>query len=156
MASVYVETTIPSYLAAKPSRDLIVAAHQQVTHDWWSTAAERFELFVSEAVLVEIREGDPEAAARRVEVIQGLRVLDVTEEVDTLIETYQEFLGLPGRAMTDIVHIAISVAYELDYLATWNCSHIANGHTIKRLMEINNSLGRFTPLLLTPDELLFS
>ena len=50
MPSVYVETTIPSYLTAAPSRDLIVAGHQQITHTWWQTAKERFELFISEAV----------------------------------------------------------------------------------------------------------
>ena len=154
MASVYIETTIPSYLAARPSRDLIVAARQQTTHDWWQTAPERFDLSVSEAVLQEIRAGDPETAARRIEFVRGLPVLDINDEVDLLVELYEKRLGLPSRAKTDIVHIAVSVFYELDYLATWNCAHIANGHVIRRLMAVNNELGRFTPILLTPDELL--
>jgi hypothetical protein len=154
MPTLYVETTIPSYLAAKPSRDLIVAAHQQITHDWWRSARERFELFVSEAVLQEIRSGDPETAARRIEILRDIAVLDITREIDTLVEVYEERLGLPDRAKTDIVHIAVSVVYEMDYLATWNCAHIANGHVIRRLMEVNHELGRFTPVLLTPGELL--
>jgi len=156
MPSVYVETTIPSYLVAAPSRDLIVAARQQTTHDWWRTAADRFELFVSEAVLQEISAGDPEMAVRRMKVVDRLPALDVTEEVDSLVEVYQECLGLPDRARTDVVHIAVSVVYELDYLVTWNCAHIANGHVIGRLMEVNHGLARFTPLLLTPDYLLES
>jgi hypothetical protein len=154
MPSVYVETTIPSYLTAAPSRDLIVAAQQQITRDWWSTAKERFELFVSEAVLQEIRAGDPQMASRRMEIVSGLPVLDVTREVDSLVEVYQGRLGLPDRARPDVVHIAVSVVYELDYLLTWNCAHIANGHVIRRLMRVNDELGRFTPLLLTPDQLL--
>jgi hypothetical protein len=153
MSSVYVETTIPSYLAAFPSRDLIVAGQQQITHNWWRTARERFDLFVSEAVLREIRAGDPATAARRVEIVKGLPVLDVTKEVDSLVDIYQEKFNVPRRAKTDIVHIAVAVVYELDYVVTWNCRHIANGHIVRRLMEVNHSLGRFTPLLYTPAEL---
>ena len=154
MPTVYVETTIPSYLTAAPSRDLIVAGRQQITREWWATARDRFELFVSEAVLQEIRAGDPDMAARRMQIVDGLPVLDVTSQVDSLVEVYQERLGLPDRARPDIAHIAVSVVYELDYLLTWNCTHIANGHVIRRLMEVNHMLGRFTPLLLTPDQLL--
>jgi len=154
MPSVYVETTIPSYLSASPSRDLVVAAQQQITHDWWRTATQRFDLFVSELVLAEIRARDPEFAARRVEAVRGLPVLGQNDDVRSLVRIYRERLGLPDRARTDVVHIAFAVAYELDYLVTWNCAHIANGHVLRRLMEVNRSLGRFSPLLLTPGELL--
>ena len=154
MPSLYVETTIPSYLTAAPSRDLVVAARQQVTRDWWQNAQERFNLYVSEAVLQEIRAGDSVAAARRIELVRGLTVLDVTKEVDSLVEIYQRHFGLPQRARTDIVHIAVAVTYELDYVVSWNCKHIANGHILRRLMEVNHTLGRFTPLLYTPAELL--
>ena len=154
MASVYVETTIPSYLAATPSRDLVTAGRQQVTHDWWRTAKERFELFVSEAVLQEIRAGDAETAARRMKLVEGITILDVTKEVDSLAEVYQQRFNLPQRARLDVVHIAAAVVYELDYVVTWNCKHIANGQILHRLIEVNHLLGRFTPLLYTPAELL--
>lgn len=154
MPSVYVETTIPSYLVAEPSRDLIVAANQQLTHEWWSSAKQRFDLFVSEVVMEEIRAGKPGFAARRVEAVSELPVLDLNEDVHSLDRIYREQLGLPERARTDVLHIAIAVSYELDYLATWNCAHIANGRVLRRLMEINHNLGRFTPILLTPAELL--
>ena len=88
----YLETTIPSYLAAHPSRDLVVAAHQQVTHDWWRTARQRFDFFISAAVLEEIRRGDPDAAARRLEIIQDLAILELNDDVQSLarctIESY--------------------------------------------------------------------
>ena len=154
MPSVYVETTIPSYLTAAPSRDLVTAARQQVTHDWWRTARARFELFTSEAVLQEMRAGDPEAAAKRLKLVEGLTILDVTKEVDSLAEIYQQRFDLPLRAKMDIVHIAVAVVYELDYVVTWNCKHIANWQILRLLTEVNHSLGRFTPLLCTPDELL--
>lgn len=154
MPTVYLETTIPSYLAAFPSRDLIVAAHQQITHEWWRTAAARFELYISEAVLDEINAGDAEAAARRRDIVRELSILRLTDDVATLTEVYDDRLGLQGRARADLVHIAFAVAYQMDYLVTWNCRHIANGETIRRLVEVNSEISRATPVILTPEELL--
>ena len=154
MATVYLETTIPSYLASFPSRDLVTAAHQQVTHDWWARAGANYELFVSEAVLEEIRAGDSSAAARRMELVRDLPILVLTERVRTLTRTYSARLALPPQAPTDVVHIAFAVAYEMDYIVTWNCKHIANGHVIRRLMETNRELSLPTPIIVTPEELL--
>ena len=156
MPNVYLETTIPSYLAARPSRDLIIAAHQQITHEWWIDARERFELYVSEAVLAEIRAGDPDAAAQRIELVAGLPVLELNADVRALVAVYDEGLGLVGRARADLPHFAFAVAYEMDYLLTWNCTHIANGEIVRRLMRVNAELGRFTPLIVTPEEILES
>ena len=153
MPTVYLETTIPSYLAAGPSRDLVIAAHQQITHDWWQSALQRFDVYVSEAVLDEIRSGDPEAAARRLAIIERLPVLRLSEDVRSLVHEYDQRLGLVGRARADLPHFAFAVAYEVDYLVTWNCSHIANGEIIRRLMAANAELGRPTPLVVTPEEI---
>ena len=154
MSSVYLETTIPSYLAAHPSRDLVIAAHQQITHDWWRTAPDRFDLYISQAVLDEIEVGDPDAVARRLEIVQGLPILSFSDDVGRLVEAYDDRLGFVGRARADLVHIAFAVAYESDYLVTWNCRHIASGETIRRLARANAELGRFTPVIVTPEELL--
>ncbi len=154
MASVYVETTIPSYLAAKPSRDLIVAAHQQITHEWWATAMDRFDLYVSEAVLSEIRRGDANYATRRLEFVAEMGVLAMFADVEVLIREYGERLGLVGPALSDLPHFAFAVAYNIDYLVTWNCKHIANGQIIKRLTAVNDTIDRVTPIICTPEELL--
>ncbi|MFQ5654079.1 MAG: type II toxin-antitoxin system VapC family toxin [Planctomycetota bacterium] len=154
MASVYLETTIPSYLAARPSRDLVIAAHQQVTSHWWHTARERFDVQVSEAVLAEIRVGDANAAKKRLALIRDLPVLRVNDLVRSLALQYRENLELPRKAAADVVHIAFSVAYEIDYLVTWNFKHIANGEVVRRLREKNLELRVFTPLILTPEELM--
>ena len=154
MATVYLETTIPSYLAARPNRDLIVAAHQQITHDWWRRAKDRFDLYISEAVLLEIRQGHPDAIQRRMKIVEGLPVLQVNDDVQSLVETYDQRLGFPARARADLPHIAFAVAYEIDYLLTWNCAHIANGEIIRRLQSLNFELSRVTPVIITPEELL--
>ena len=154
MPSVYLETTIASYLAAQPSRDLIMAAHQQITHDWWLTARDRFDLYISDAVLNEIRAGDPDAAARRLAIVNGLPVLQLNEDVRNLVHEYDRRLGLVGRARADLPHFAFAVAYQMDYLVTWNCRHIANGEVIRRLLDANAALQRPTPLVVTPEEIL--
>jgi len=149
--SVYVETSVLSYLAARPSRDLLVAAHQQVTHEWWSLARDRFALCVSEVVLDEAREGDPEAAARRLEFVGELPVLDFTGEVRPLAFAYQSRVSLPAEARVDLTHVALAVVHEIDYLVTWNCRHIANAQVIRRITEVNRELDRFMPLIVTPE-----
>ena len=154
MPTVYLETTIPSYLAARPSRDISVAAHQQITHDWWRDARERFDVYISEAVLAEICLGDPDVVARRLAIVEKLPIVDINDEVQELISIYAQRLGLTGRAQIDLSHIALAVAYTMDYLVTWNCAHIANGTVIRRLVDINSELQVHTPVIVTPEELL--
>src|SRR3972149_2030954 len=154
MPSVYLETTIASYLAAQPSRDLIMAAHQQITHQWWLDARDRVHLSISDAVLTEIRGGDPDAAARRLAIVNGLPVLQLNDDVRNLVHEYDRRLGLVGRARADLPHFAFAVAYQMDYLVTWNCRHIANGEVIRRLLDANAALHRPTPLVVTPEEIL--
>ena len=156
MQTVYVETSIISYLAAYPSRDLVVAAHQQITRDWWQQVRARFELYISEAVLAEIRSGDPSAGSKRLQLVQDIPILEQTADVGVLTRHYDKTLGLSGKARADIPHFAFAVSHEMDYLVTWNCSHIANGQMIKRLMKVNTELKRPTPLIVTPEEIMES
>jgi hypothetical protein len=100
--------------------------------------------------------GDPEAASRRLALVAGLPILALAEEVDILAEEYFHKLGLPRGAELDVVHLAYAVFYEVDYLLTWNCAHLANGLVIKRLQRINAGLGRPTPIIATPEEFLTS
>jgi predicted nucleic acid-binding protein len=125
-AKIYIETTIPSYLAAWPSRDLVTSAHQQITHQWWRTRRQDFDLFVSQSVLDEVASGDQDAARRRLEIIQGLPLLDINNEVGELAQALLEFVQLPPKAAPDALHIAVAVVNGMDYLLTWNCTHLAN------------------------------
>jgi hypothetical protein len=56
---VYIESPFVSYLTARPSRDVVIAGHQQVTHEWWDTRRESYELCLSQLVLGEAGAGDP-------------------------------------------------------------------------------------------------
>ena len=89
-------------------------------------------------------------------IVDGLPVLELNDDVRNLVYEYDRRLGLIGRARADLAHIAFAVAYEMDYLVTWNCRHIANGEVIRRLLDANAELRRPTPLLVTPEEILSS
>lgn len=154
MAWVYLETTIISYLTGRPSRDIVVAGHQQTTREWWDSSRIHHDLFVSEVVLREMQAGDTEAAELRMKMVEGIPNLGLNADVATLAHTYQTELQLPPKAGNDVLHIACAVSHEMDYLLTWNCTHIANGHTIRRLAAINDRLDRKTPVIVTPEELM--
>ena len=83
-----------------------------------------------------------------------LDVLVFCEDVESLIRFYDRHLGLAGSAKADLPHFAYAVAYNMDYVVTWNCKHIANGQVIKRLTAVNGEIGRPTPVIVTPEEML--
>jgi hypothetical protein len=151
---VYLETTIPSYLTAWTSRDLIMAAHQQITREWWDNRRQDFDLFVSQLVLQESGSGDPDAAARRMELISPYPVLKVAEEADDLAGELARQIPLPERAALDALHIAIAAVSGMDYLLTWNCRHIANAVYQPRIGLVCRALGYEPPVICTPEALL--
>jgi hypothetical protein len=151
---VYIETTIPSYLAALPSRDLLQAARQQITHDWWNNERQKFALCISQIVLDEAMAGDADAAQRRQPFLQDLPLLDLTEAVDGVAKSIMDTGLLPQKAMRDAVHIAVSSVHGIDILLTWNCRHIANATIMKELSEAVARSGYELPILCTPEELL--
>ncbi|MBX9622792.1 MAG: type II toxin-antitoxin system VapC family toxin [Gemmataceae bacterium] len=149
---VYIETTIPSYLTAWPSRDLIRAAHQQSTREWWA-AREGYELFVSRLVLQECSAGDPRAAADRLAALTGIPVLGLSPEILTLAADLFEELRLPEKAAPDAHHIATAARHGIKYLLTWNCRHIANARHRPVIEDICQAAGCEPPVICTPDEL---
>ena len=149
---VYVETSVVSYLSAQPSRDLVLAAHQQVTRDWWSRRS-RFELFVSDAVLAECGRGDPEAAARRLKAIEGISVLRATPAAESLAKQFLLSSAISSRAVIDAAHVAIATTQGMDFLVTWNCTHIANATIREKIEDVCLLAGFRPPVICTPLEL---
>ncbi len=152
--TIYLETSIISYLAAQPSRDLITAARQQLTHEWWNRRRNAFQLFVSELVLVETSRGDVEAAARRLTWVDGIEVVDISPLAEDIADQILRHARLPQQARADALHIAIAAAHGLDYLMTWNATHIANALIRPRVERVCRNLGFEPPVLCTPDELM--
>ena len=148
----YVETTVVSYLTARPSRDLIRAAHQQITREWWGLRTE-YDLFISQFVLDEAAAGDGEAAADRLSILEDIPLLDITDEVVVLGEQLVLGGGLPSKARIDALHVAVAAVHGMSYLLTWNCKHIANASMRGRIEELCRTSGFEPPVICTPLEL---
>ena len=151
---VYIESTVISYLAARPSRDLLVRAHQQVTRQWWEKRRADFDLHISQVVSQEISAGDPEAARERLEVVQGLPVLDVTDEAKRLAKLLLTEGPLPQAAADDALHIAVATVHQMKYLVTWNCAHLANAEILVGVNRILEEEGYVPPVVCIPEELM--
>jgi predicted nucleic acid-binding protein len=154
MAKVYIETSIVSYLTARPSSNLIAAAWQKETTDWWESQRHRFSLCVSDVVIEEAGRGDKGAARRRLAKLAGLEVLPLNEQVVNLSKALIDEGGLPEKAIDDALHIAIAAVHGIGYLLTWNCRHIANAETRPKVRSICMTLGFSCPEIATPTELM--
>lgn len=152
--SVYIETSIPSYLMARPSRDVRVAAWQQITSEWWDTARKDYEIFTSELTIVEASGGNPEAAERRLAVLREIPELKIDEEVQQLAELLISMGGIPPFAEADALHVAVAAVHRMDYLLTWNCRHIDNATKKPIIRSICIGAGYPYPEICTPMELL--
>ena len=152
--SVYIETTIIGYLTLRPSRDLIIAAQQQITSDWWTTVRSKVDCYVSPFVIQEVSRGDKEVVKSRLEAINDMSVLAVNEDIQQLATKYMAAIGLPDRAALDTFHLATAAWYKVDYVLSWNCKHIASARVQKLLQAFNQDLDVHTPILCTPQELM--
>ena len=154
METVYLETTVVSYLSSRPSRDLIVAGHQQVTREWWERYRPGFRCFISQAVEDEVAKGDSEQVARRMAIVRALPKLPVTTVVAGLAGQILSAHVLPAQSLTDAVHIAVATVAQVDYLLTWNCRHIANARVLRRIARMCELAGYRLPSVCTPAELM--
>jgi predicted nucleic acid-binding protein len=151
---IYLETSTISYLTARLSRDLVMAARQQITQEWWAKNAGTFELYVSELVWEEAKAGHIEAAQKRLNIISQLSWLSANETAKSLAYSFIHQKLLPMKATNDAVHIAIATIHGMDYLMTWNCKHIANAVIQKSLRRLIEAEGYEMPVICTPEELL--
>jgi predicted nucleic acid-binding protein len=133
---------------------LLVAAHQQASHDWWREQRAAFDCYVSQIVLDEISAGDAEAAEARIRLIEGLPVLGATEPAERLTEAILADGAIPARAVRDAAHIAVAAAHGIDYLLTWNCKHLANAQIMRKVSAVCEVQGFRMPLICTPEELM--
>ncbi len=152
--TVYVETSVISYLTGRSNSDLIVAAHQKATQDWWSNRSGDFELRISEFVLGEAQGGHPEAAQRRLVVLAGIPKLDLLPEVEILATALLTNDAVPAKARLDALHIAIASVHGMSYLLTWNFRHIANAEKWASIDGVCSSMGIKMPRICSPLELM--
>ena len=150
----YLETTIPSYLVARRSRDLRLSADQADTEEWWEERRNDFELYTSEVVLVEARRGDPTMAAARIEKLRGIPIVARLPVAEKLAAQLLARGTIPPNAADDAAHLGLAAANAMDYLLTWNCTHINNPALRRRIEQVCGSCGLVCPVICTPCELL--
>ena len=150
----YMETTVPSYLTARPSRDLIVAGHQQLTWEWWQKRKTSFNIYISQFVLDEANAGDLKAAKDRLNMLAGFELLDINEAVTDLASAILESGIIPQKAATDAAHIAVATVHRMQFLMTWNCTHIANAEITEAVKKVCAEHGFVCPVICTPEELM--
>ena len=151
---VYIETTIISYLTAKPSKNILAAAWQELTREWWAHRRTHFDLFTSELVLSEAHKGDAEAARQRLNALEGIPILTTT---DSAVELARKMINegpLPEKAIDDALHIAFSAVHRIDYLMTWNFKHIDNAEMKPSIRELCRLHSHYCPEICTPQELM--
>ena len=153
-SKIYIETSVISYLTSRTSRDLVAAARQQLTTEWWESRSREYALFVSQPVVSEASDGDRNAAKKRISVINKVPLLDVTEEAGELAKFLIEEIPFPEKATIDALHIAIACVHEMDFILTWNFKHIANAAIRSKLEVLTHSKEFKLPVICTPEELL--
>lgn len=151
---VYIETSVVSYPTARASRDVIVAGHQQTTHDWWDGQRLRYELCHSQLVVREAGDGDRDAAGERLAVLQPMTKLEISEAALFLAEELVRAGALPKKAENDALHIAIAAVNRIPDLLTWNCKHMANAHMRTKIELTCKAMGLTAPIVCTPEEMM--
>jgi hypothetical protein len=149
---IYLESTIPSYLVARPARDLLQAARQQLTRDWWELKRGQHELFSSQVVLDEVAAGEATMARRRLKLLRDIPLLELSAAANRLGREILLSGLLPVSADGDAAHIAVATVHRMDILLTWNCRHIANVAIQHRLRRLVEGKGFNLPALATPEE----
>ena len=151
---VYVETTVVSYLVARPSRNAIVESRQRATRQLWEDYSDRFEFVISNIVLSEAREGDSIAVQKRLEVLEGLTVLDMPTEAVLLVQNLIDAGAVPQHSLPDAEHIAVATVNNVEYLVSWNYKHIVNETKRNVIKEVCQNAGFEPTILCTPTELM--
>ncbi len=151
--SVYIETSVISYYTARPSRDIVSAARQTITQEWWDERRREFDLYVSALVIEEAKIGDPEAAIKRMNLISGLNILDITVNAEELANHLVDLKLVPKSSMDDAFHIALATVNGIDFLLTWNFRHINNVEIKNRIKTAIEAVGYECPTICSPEEL---
>jgi len=150
---VYVESSVISYLAARPSMDLVSAARQAITHNWWENCRSDYRLAISTLVEQEISEGNQEAADRRLTYVADLELLKITETAVNISKKLLLEKAVPEGSEEDALHIGIATSHGIEYLLTWNFKHINNASMRKKIVMVVESMGHSCPQLCSPEEL---
>ncbi|MBD3239015.1 MAG: DNA-binding protein [Chitinivibrionales bacterium] len=151
--TVYLESSVVRHYANRGSRDIVVAAYQEITRTWWEDELPKYDVFISQFVLDEVARGNPEAATARMKAVAGFALLELPDQAMELAERHLAQVSIPRDSRIDAFHISVAVANGMDYIVSWNFHHIANVFVKKQIRRVNDAFGLETPMICTPEEL---
>jgi hypothetical protein len=153
-SKVYIETSVVSYYTGRGSRDVVIAGRQQSTQDFWALLADEILPFVSALVLKEAGKGDSVVAGKRLDSIRTFPVLATTSEAERLAQALIDARGIPTEYPEDALHIAVAAIAGMDFIVTWNFSHINNPFTKTMIRQTVENAGFECPEIVSPDAFL--
>ena len=151
---VYIETSVVSYYTGSGSRDVVIAGHQQSTQSFWGRLSDELLPQVSVLVLKEASKGDPDLARKRLDAVDSFPVLRTTLEAERLAQKIVDERGIPAEYPEDALHIAIAAMAGMDFIVTWNFSHINNPFTKMMIRQAVENAGYECPEIVSPDAFL--
>jgi hypothetical protein len=152
--TVYLDTSVVSYLTARLSRSILVARRQRLTRIWWHRYRHHHALRVSIRVFKEAADGDPEASAERLSSLLGIVSLPFDTPSQRLAEKLIGSSRLPEKAQDDAAHIAIAATNHIPLIVTWNCKHLANRVIHGAIVRACEAEGFRCPEICTPEHLM--
>lgn len=150
---VYIETSVVSYLVARPSKNIVIAAHQSSTLDFWNCLHE-YEVFISDIVIQEVSKGDETQAKLRCQIVDNFQILEIDDEIKEIARKFLTKKAIPEKYPEDALHIAVAAANGMDAIVTWNFKHINNPFVRKRIRELLEEIGWKCPEICSPEEFL--
>jgi predicted nucleic acid-binding protein len=151
---VYIETSIISYYTARPSRDLVVAARQEITHEIWPILQEKFDIYISALVIQEASRGDREASKKRLDALYGIPIIEISQGAQEVAQSLISAKAIPSESEEDALHIAVASTNGMNFLLTWNFSHINNAFKKSKIIRTIEKQGFVPPEICSPDEFL--
>ena len=150
----YIESSVISYFANRRSKNLIVAAYQEITYEWWESEINKYDCFIYQFVIDEISQGDEKAAESRLKTIENFPLIGLPNEVKDLAYHYLSEINIPRKSRLDAFHISAAVVNGMDYILSWNFHHMVNVFVKEKIRKINDTLGYKSPEICTPEELI--
>lgn len=149
---VYLETSIVSYYTARPSRDIVIAARQEITHEIWPNLQKDFDIYISALVIQEVSSGDEQAAKKRLSLVKGIPILEISDKVESLAKSLISENAIPPEFKEDALHIAVASTNGMDFLLTWNFTHINNAFKKSIIIKAVENQGFIPPVICSPEE----
>jgi hypothetical protein len=153
MDLIYVETTVIGNVAGRIHSNPDAASRQRTTRTWWNAAAAHYALAISQLVIDECSDGDPSAAQERLNVLNDLTVLAITDDARSLARLLNAEGAVPPSEPRDALHIAVATVQRVQYLVTWNFKHIANATMRTKIEQTCRDAGFTPPVICSPPEI---